>query len=429
MRSYKNYKTVLFRWPDDKVELSPLILKYWNIRDEISCIDGLLFKSHKLVVPKSLQSQMLDKIHESHLGIVKCTSRAREVLFWIKMARDIEDRVRSCVICTNNQNVNAKEPMLIPDLPDRPWSKLAADLFEFRDNQYLLVVDYFSKWPEVLKLDNQSSKTTIDCMKSLMSRYGYPDTVITDNGPQFSSVEFQTFAKDYEFTHVTSSPRFPQSNGQAERTVQTIKNLIKKSDDPHKALLGYRNTPLDIGLSPAQLFLNRRLRTSLPTAATLLAPFSADAKEIHDKLKLRQIKSKYNFDKHANRELRPLHPGEPVVMLTGNKWSNAKIVEKHRTPRSYIVKTSDGRHFRRNRKHLRPTALREIEKESQMSDISQIPDICKPQLVDQGKPQIVPQKPLLVEKSPEQTKVEKPTITRSGRTVKEPSRYKEFVTE
>ncbi|VDI40086.1 Hypothetical predicted protein [Mytilus galloprovincialis] len=82
----------------------------------------------------------------------------------------------------------------------------------------------------------------------------------------------------------TSSPHYAQSNGQAERSVQTIKKLIMKSKDPHKALLDYRNTPLDIDLSPAQLFLNRRLKTSLPTSLPLLMPQNVNNSEIIKKL-------------------------------------------------------------------------------------------------------------------------------------------------
>ena len=98
-------------------------VRYWNFRDEISCIDGLLYKSHKLIVPtcNSLKSEMLDVIHQSHLGIVKCISRAKDVLFWIGMGQDIERKViRSCSICAEYQNQNAKEPMLMPEMPDRP---------------------------------------------------------------------------------------------------------------------------------------------------------------------------------------------------------------------------------------------------------------------------------------------------------------------
>lgn len=189
--------------------------------------------------------------------------------------------------------------MLLPEVPDRPWSKIAADVFEYQNHYYLLVVDYFSKWPEVIKLDNLSSKTTITCLKGLISRYGFIDEIISDNGPQFSSLEFKTFSTEFGFKHVTSSPHFDQYNGQAERMVKTVKRLIMKSTDPFKALLDYRNTPLDIGLSPAQLFLNRRLKTSLPTSAPLLKPLGMDTKEIKAMLKSRQLKNKTHYDKQA----------------------------------------------------------------------------------------------------------------------------------
>ena len=113
-------------------------------------------------------------------------------------------------------------------------------------------------------------------MKSIFARHGIPEKVISDNGPQFSSHEFSQFASTYCFEYVTSSPYFPQSNGEAERAVQTIKGLLKKADDPYAALLAYRNTPLHLGYSPAQLLMSRRLRTSVPTIRSLREPVVPD---------------------------------------------------------------------------------------------------------------------------------------------------------
>ena len=92
-----------------------------------------------------------------------------------------------------------------------------------------------------------------------------PEKVISVNGPQFSSRKFSQFANKYCFEHVTSSPYFPQSNGEAERVVQTIKRLLQKAEDPYLALLAYQNTPLHLGYSPAQLLMSRRFQTSVPT--------------------------------------------------------------------------------------------------------------------------------------------------------------------
>ena len=109
--------------------------------------------------------------------------------------------------------------------------------------------------------------------------------------------------------HTTSSPLYPQSNGEVERAVQTIENLLKKGQDPYKALLNYRNTPLDgICLSPAQILMDRRLKTSLPTSAELLKPQGTpEIKQHLQKIKERQ---KFYYDKHCSKEFSPLDKGD-----------------------------------------------------------------------------------------------------------------------
>lgn len=103
----------------------------------------------------------------------------------------------------------------------------------------------------------------------MFSRHGICEFLKSDNGPQFSDSHFKAFAAEYGFVHITSSPKFPQSNGEAERAVQTVKNLTKASD-PYLALLTYRATPLQNGYSPAELLMGRRLRTAVPALPTLL---------------------------------------------------------------------------------------------------------------------------------------------------------------
>ena len=192
-----------------------------------------------------MRNEMLDIIHSSHLGIVKCKSRAREVLFWPCMNSDIEEKISKCATCALHQPQNPKESLIPSEIPDRPWSKIGVDLFELKGQHYLISVDYFSKWPEVSKLENLSAKCVIQHMKELLSSRGLIDVLVSDNGPQLANAQMRQFAKDYGFTHVTSSPGFPSSNGQIERTVRTVKNLFRKSEDPYMALLDYRNSPID----------------------------------------------------------------------------------------------------------------------------------------------------------------------------------------
>ena len=107
---------------------------------------------------------MLEKIHESHQGIVKSKQCARNVLFWPGMVTQIEERVTQCFKCSQYQKAHAKEPMIIIKTPDRPWSKIGAGLFEYQGTSHLLCVDYYFKRIEVNKLDehHKSPKEPID---------------------------------------------------------------------------------------------------------------------------------------------------------------------------------------------------------------------------------------------------------------------------
>lgn len=124
------------------------------------------------------------------------------------------------------------------------------------------MVDYFSRYIEVANLPKLVTAATVERLKVIFARFGIPETLLTDNGPQFASCEFAEFARDYDFEHVTSSPRYLQSNGEAERAVRTVKRLLKKNQDPQRALLAYRSTPLSQGFSPAELLMGRRIRST-----------------------------------------------------------------------------------------------------------------------------------------------------------------------
>ena len=110
---------------------------------------------------------------------------------------------------------------------------------------YLIVIDYYSRYVEVAAMTKTTkSSEIITALKSIFARHGIPEQVRSDNGSQYDSAEFSHFAKEWGFRHVTSSPRFPQSNGEVERGVRTVKNLLQKAEDPAKRLLAHRSTPL-----------------------------------------------------------------------------------------------------------------------------------------------------------------------------------------
>ena len=154
--------------------------------------------------------------------------------------------------------------MIPHEISDQPWAKAGIDLFSYKGHEYILAVNYYSKYPDNAILPDETSRATTVATKSIFGRFGFPTTVVSDNGPQFTSNEFSAFARDWGFSHITSSPGYPQSNGQAKRAVQTVKEILLKCEEaglhPSLGLLSYRITPLEeIGQSPAQLLMSRRL--------------------------------------------------------------------------------------------------------------------------------------------------------------------------
>ena len=163
--------------------------------------------------------------------------------------------------------------------------------------QQTLSADRYSKWVELNLLENMTSKNVIKHLKSQFSRYGIPDQFYSDNQSTFVSTEFRNFAKEYGFDCVTSSATFSQSNGLAERAVQTVKNLMKKAKDPYLPMLSYRTTVIDdIRLSPAKMMFSRRLKTTLPTSAPLLQQKGLP-KNLKKRFRKRQEKQKQCYDR------------------------------------------------------------------------------------------------------------------------------------
>ena len=116
-------------------------------------------------------------------------------MFWPDMNSQIEHAVSNCPACTEHQSSNPKEPMIAHKLPDRSWQNVATDLFELYNEQYLIVVDYYSRYFELERMLTTTSAAVINKMKSIFSRHGIAEKVVSDNGPQFSAQEFARFAE------------------------------------------------------------------------------------------------------------------------------------------------------------------------------------------------------------------------------------------
>ena len=368
---------VLSGWPETRKKCSPTTAEYWNHRDEISEMDGILFKGEKIKVPHSLRASMLTAIHTPHLGMEKSKLRARDILFWPGMGREIEAMVEKCTICLQHRKSNPKEPMLSHEIPDRPWQVIATDLFAWNGEDYVVSVDYYSRYFEIERLYSTTSSAVIRKLKAMFSRNGIPEKVISDNGPQYSSQDFKNFANTWDFKHTTTSPHYPQSNGLAEKTVQTAKIILDKAraekKDPYLSLLEYRNTPVDGFKSPAQLLNSRRLRSILPTTAAQLQPQVISPTAARRRREHMQHQQRRYYNRSA-RPLSTLQAGDNIRYRQDNGlWRPATIMQPAHTDRSYHISTSEGQTYRRNRRHLLPTKEPTPEHTAEVSDRSDTP--------------------------------------------------------
>ena len=341
-------------WPEKKSDMDRAVIPYWHKRGHLSVGSKLLLYGSQIVVPKSMRKETLDKIHQGHQGIVRCRLRMKNSVWWPGSSTEIAQRVEKCAECAKVATPR-KEPLISSPTPEYPWQVVGSNLFELNGTIYLLVVDYLSRFPEVVKLSRSTSSSVIIAhLKSIFSRHGIPEVLRSDNGPQYASEEMNDFAKRHRFKLVTSSPRYPQSNGFIERMVKTVKQLFSQSDDHDLALLTYRSTPLPwCGHSPAELSMGRNVRTPLPQINDHLVPTWSYLPKARKDEELFKKKQKDSYDiRHRVKELPPLPDDTSVWVKSGDTPVPGKVIAKSEEPRSYVVKTPNGGTLRCNRCHL-----------------------------------------------------------------------------
>ena len=222
-------KTVHEGWPQSKKDCSKQLLDFWSFIQKISEEDGLLYKNQRLIVPHSERLETLKVLYLGHYAVDKMQLRALKTVCWPGIKTDIPKQYQSCKTCIKHSKSQRCEPLQSHPTPELPWHMVATDLFEIKNSKYLLLVDYYSRFPILHRLGSTTSKGLVQEMKAVFSKLGVPNVIVSDGGPQYTSAEFKDFMKQWQTEHRVSSPRNPQSNGVAEQCVQTMKaSLIKQ---------------------------------------------------------------------------------------------------------------------------------------------------------------------------------------------------------
>eukprot|EP00918_Siedleckia_nematoides_P068218 GHVU01148538.1.p1 GENE.GHVU01148538.1~~GHVU01148538.1.p1 ORF type:complete len:917 (+),score=68.85 GHVU01148538.1:344-2752(+) len=257
-KTLKDLGTVIVAgWPSEKSDLPQYLKPYFDYRDELSVYCGVIYRGERIVIPTSLRQDVKKRVHAGHLGINSCLRRARDLVYWPGMSTEIRQHVEACGTCATYAERQAQDSPMISEIPERPWHKVAADLLSWGGEEYMVTVDYHSNFFELDKLRSTTSDAIKNVLKQHFARYGPPEILVTDNGPQFTSSMFKTFIKEWEINHNTISPGHSQSNGAAEVAVKIAKRILRKcgatGEDVHIALLNLRNTPSEgLNTSPSQ---------------------------------------------------------------------------------------------------------------------------------------------------------------------------------
>ena len=340
----------------------------------------------KVVVPQSCQKKVLEELHTSHPGIVKMKSLARIHVWWPSIDQHITNMVQNCTACQSERNKPATALLHPWSWPDRPWMRIHVDFAgPFQGAMFMIVVDAHSKWLEVIPMSSTTTEKTIAVLRNLFASYGLPEQLVSDNGPQFTASDFGNFMRANGIKHIRTAPYHPASNGEAERFVQTFKHSLKAAKNDGgtlhqkltRFLLTYRSTPHSTtGVSPAELFLKRQLRTRLD----LLRP------SLERKVADQQDQQKSYHDAHSKD--RKFVIGETVLAqsLHGDpKWVKGTIIEQT-GPVSYKVKVGD-RIWRRHVDQLLNTGQEpEEQNDDSASDNYCYPSVQERQIEEQSPP-------------------------------------------
>ncbi|GBL95541.1 Transposon Ty3-I Gag-Pol polyprotein [Araneus ventricosus] len=192
-------------WPSNGQNISPEAWEYFKFRDNIYVEEGLVFLNDRIIVPVSLRSEMLNILHQAHCGMEK--ARARQVLFWPGITKDIENMVSKCKTCERYRPRNVKEPLICHEVPNLPYEKIGTDISEHGGKSYLIIGCYLSKWLDIIKLSNKTSDEIIANLKEVFSTHGIPKIIVCDNMP-FASIKMKKFSREWGFEIVNSSPRY-----------------------------------------------------------------------------------------------------------------------------------------------------------------------------------------------------------------------------
>ncbi|XP_062585043.1 uncharacterized protein K02A2.6-like [Saccostrea cucullata] len=248
---------------------------YRSIQDELVHCDTVLLRDKRLIMPKSLRDQAIKIAHEGHQGLAKTKAFLRSKVWFPGINDRVDDLIKDCLACQAITQSRQMEPLKMSELPQEPWSALSADFCgPLPSGDYLFVIiDEYSRYPVVEITKSVSAHSVIPILDKVLSTFGIPKVIKTDNGSPFNSHQFREYANNTGFTHRKITPRWPRANAQAEAFNKPLMKIkaaeIERRNwkqSMFQFLRQYRTTPhSSTGISPFKLLFNRETKTKLPS--------------------------------------------------------------------------------------------------------------------------------------------------------------------
>lgn len=339
---------IRFGWRD--LNLEDTMKHFYRKRDELSVENGIVMWQGRMVIPQTLQRSVLKYLHRGHPGISSMRALSRFYVWWPSMEEQIETFVKTCTRCQQNRPHSQELPVFNWSLPENVWERVHIDFAgPFKGSYWFVLCDAFSKWIEVKPMKNITTRNTCKVLNEIFSTFGVPQMIVSDNGPQFTSSEFEDYCKTQGILHIRSSPYHPRTNGLAERLVRTFKTRMASENNEvlpsrlHEFLFNYRNTPHSTtGKAPSEIMFGRRLNC-------LLSNIRPNPRQKLNYQRVKETIENYNARHEPN-----YHLNDKVYVRTkiDKTWKPA-IIKERKHKYSYIVATPNGDKLR-HADHIRP---------------------------------------------------------------------------
>ena len=339
--------------------------QYLPCSGELCTIGQLILRGTRIVIRKKLRPRVVSLAHEGHLGIVGTKQRLRHKVWWPGMEKDAEKHCKTCYGCQLVSRPSPPEPIRTTTLPTGPWRDLAVDLLGPlpTGESILVIVDYYSRYYEIGILESTVTSKIISSLEEIFARHGLPESISSDNGPQFIATEFAEYMEQQGIRHHKVTAKWPQANGEVERQNSSLLKRLQIAHAEKKNwkrelntyLTAYRSLPHQTtGVSPAELLFGRKLRTKLPELSDVHVE-----QGVRDRDSEQKSKGKAYADTKRGARYSGVLPGDKVLVQQEKKDKLSTrfgprpytVVSKHGN--SLIVQSQEGTQYSRNTSHVK----------------------------------------------------------------------------